>query len=396
MEDIDAILHSAYIIDGLRMDATPAQMMSECMPYGDTACSAEEVCRTIVDEPADPSPGSAVYSKDRIKEYIGSLSDAVHRKRDIPVEFSGAFTRLAIARTLIGTLWEEGHFSLEDIQARIRWEWDCAPVGNMAAFYFSAEAASQYLYDLGVRITGYSLERSGQGNRIYVEDLEIRHEDIFTAAADDPEPVIEEGCRDAAEEYAEYSGTARKMSRKRKCPDAALPENRSWLIYIPFDTCPFKLGGSMLSEKFGRNGDNAPDIKDPDYFIHCYEVLRELVEDGIVTSGVTVSGGGLAAAAQYMCRDTGCTVDMKGLETAYGEKDCIRILFSEVPGVIIQIRDSDYDYVDSQLLLQDIAYYPLGHPDPGRKGIDISETGRPDVFSILEALLNGQAPEGED
>ena len=87
---------------------------------------------------------------------------------------------------------------------------------------------------------------------------------------------------------------------------------------------------------------------------------------------------------------------LKGLETAYGEKDCIRILFSEVPGVIIQIRDSDYDYVDSQLLLQDIAYYPLGHPDPGRKGIDISETGRPDVFSILEALLNGQAPEGED
>ena len=81
MEDIDAILHSAYIIDGLRMDATPAQMMSECMPYGDTACSAEEVCRTIVDEPADPSPGSAVYSKDRIKEYDRSR----HTRRDIMI-----------------------------------------------------------------------------------------------------------------------------------------------------------------------------------------------------------------------------------------------------------------------------------------------------------------------
>ena len=66
----------------------------------------------------------------------------------------------------------------------------------------------------------------------------------------------------------------------------------------------------------------------------------------------------------HICRENGCTIDLKGIETAYMEKDIIRILFAEVPGVIIQIRDSDYDYVDAQLLLQDIAYYPLGHPDP--------------------------------
>ena len=32
MKDIDVILHSEYIIDGQRMEATPAQMLSECMP----------------------------------------------------------------------------------------------------------------------------------------------------------------------------------------------------------------------------------------------------------------------------------------------------------------------------------------------------------------------------
>ena len=30
MKDIDVILHSEYIIDGQRMDSTPAQMLGEC------------------------------------------------------------------------------------------------------------------------------------------------------------------------------------------------------------------------------------------------------------------------------------------------------------------------------------------------------------------------------
>ena len=68
-----------------------------------------------------------------------------------------------------------------------------------------------------------------------------------------------------------------------------------------------------------------------------------------------------------------------------------------MPGVLVQIRDSDYDYVDSQLLLQDVAYYPVGQPDlTGRSGVRISEDRRPDVLSILSALLQEQQSEGED
>lgn len=397
MKDIDDILHSEYIIDGLRMEATPAQMLSECM-YEDDAPVPGKEYRPIVDEPSDPAPGAARFSKAEIRTYLSRLGDAPHDKRDIPAAFPGAFTRLAIARTLIEAIWKEGHFSLENLETKLRWELDCSPVGSMAAFYFSAEAASQYLYDIGVRLTGYSIENSAKGNRIYLEDLTIKYDSLFTAAAaEDPEPVIEEDeCQDAASEYPEYSESQTRVSTVRKCPETLLPDRKSWLIYIPFDTCQFKLGGSVLCDVFGSNGDNAPEIKDPDYFIDCFEVVRELVEDGVVMSGATVSGGGLISAAGYMCRETGCSIDLKGLETAYMEKDPVRILFSEVPGVLVQISDSDYDYVDSQFLLQDIAYYPLGHPDPESEGISVSENGRPDVFSILSALMNGQTSEGED
>ena len=150
---------------------------------------------------------------------------------------------------------------------RAVWEWNCSPVGNMAAFYFSAEAASQYLYDLGVRLSGYSIEGSPDRNRLRLEDLGIRHDALFTVEAEDPEPVIEDGGEDAAGEYPEHSETVVRLPEARKCPDTAVPDRRSWLIYIPFDTCPFKLGGSVFSGEFGNNGDNAPDIN---HYDACY------------------------------------------------------------------------------------------------------------------------------
>ena len=47
------------------------------------------------------------------------------------------------------------------------------------------------------------------------------------------------------------------------------------------------------------------------------------------------------------------------------------------------------------MLLQDIAYYPLGHPSASAKGISFKEKSRNSVAGILASLLS-QASEGED
>jgi phosphoribosylformylglycinamidine (FGAM) synthase-like enzyme len=169
----------------------------------------------------------------------------------------------------------------------------------------------------------------------------------------------------------------------------------SWLVYIPFDTCGFRLGGSLLAEINGHNGGPAPQIMDADYFIDCYEVVRELVEDGIISAGISIGNGGLAAAAMRFCDKKGARLDISGIMSSYQENDSTRILFGEIPGVLIQIRDNDYDYFDSQMLLQDIAYYPLGHPSESGEGVRFSEKGRNGVAEILASLM-GQASEGED
>ena len=107
-------------------------------------------------------------------------------------------------------------------------------------------------------------------------------------------------------------------------------------------------------------------------------MVRELVEDGILLSGVSVKRGGMVAALDSMVSPlVGAEVNISDLKRAYPSSDVVRILFSEVPGVIFQINDSDYDYLDAELLLQDVMYFPLGHP-VRRKG---------KVGAILDSLI---------
>ena len=88
-------------------------------------------------------------------------------------------------------------------------------------------------------------------------------------------------------------------------------------------------------------------------------------------------------------------MDISGIMTSYGENNAVNVLFGEIPGVLIQISDNDFDYIDSQLILQDVAYYPIGHPTASFKGLKFIEKGRKGVADILASLI-GQATEGED
>ena len=78
---------------------------------------------------------------------------------------------------------------------------------------------------------------------------------------------------------------------------------------------------------------------------------------------------------------------------ATGDRDIVRLLFAEVPGVIFQIADIDYDYVDAELLLQDIAFYPLGHPVPGESGVNVTSSDKTGIQTILESLIRSQSSE---
>ena len=181
----------------------------------------------------------------------------------------------------------------------------------------------------------------------------------------------------------------------RQVAASLIPDPQSWIVFIPFDTCAFRLSGSLLSQAYDLSGAAAPDVGDADYFTDCFEVVREMVEDGVVIAGATVREGGMLTALRHMCQDCGAGVNIADIMKTYGEGREERVLFAEVPGVLLQIRDIDYDYFDAEMLLQDVAYFPVGHPIPGG-GLRVDNFSRTGIQSILDSLLLNQGSEGED
>ena len=385
MTEKESALYSQYIIDGIRCDATPAELLDECIREGDIRNPAPSGFQDIIDESTDPPVTSFVYDSSNDNKYLEDCLENLVHDRPFRLLYPGAFTRQRIAKALIDRIWNEGHFNLSDLNLWAKWTWNTRPLGNMAAFYLSAESASAYIFDLGVRLNDY----------IFEETDEESHLHLYAWLPEKEENVSETDCEDIHLKDSPFQSCDTWISENRKCPSEMVPEPSDWLVYIPFDTCSYRIGGSLLAQTQGHNGGVGLHIQDPYYFIDCYEVVRELVEDGIVVAGATVSDGGLATATASMCRGCGTSIDLNGLMSSYQETDRTKLLFGEIPGVILQIRDVDYDYLDSQLLLQDIAYYPIGHPDPEKSGVSFKEGRRSGVAVILASLLE-QASEGED
>lgn len=386
MKEKTSALHSKYIIDGVSRQLTPAEMLDDCLASAEGNPATENAdFEPIVDESTDPSPSMNKFKSDGINDYLDKVLSLVGEQRPFPILFSEPFTKGRIAKALLDTMWMNGSFKLGDLTIAAKWRWNSRPLGNMAAFYASAEAAADYIDGLGICLSGYS----------------------FSESARLCQALFKVGASDRSEDQGEddiflpgdapFGSEHPVLGRRRAVPDKLAADPGSWIIYVPFDTCGFRLGSSLLCEALGQNGDNCPEIGDADYFIDCHEVVREFVEDGVLVSAATVSDGGLLTALKLMCSGgTGADIDINGIMSAYGENDSVRILFSEVPGAIIQIKDSDYDYVDAEFLLQDIAYYPVGHPAMGSGDVKVKIGGDSGISGILSSLLNSQASEGED
>ncbi len=369
---VQDLLYSPFIIDGAPKKLTPAQMLRECTAH--PPLEKEGDFETIADERRDPAPGGAVLSEKTVEKYAKAL-DGFHR--GMPLPFAGSFTASKVARALLDTIWYCGHFRLPDLSLKAAWKWQYKDMGEAAAFYESVESACNYIDALGIGLETYSVTAGAPSVSFKANALEQME-------MDEEEELFSE---------RPSGGEKTHLGRRRKALSSFVTEPSDWILYIPFDSCDFRLGGSALAEVTGARAAAAAEVGDADCFMDCFEVVRELVEDGIVKAGATVGEGGLMTALRSLSSaGTGADVSISEILRSYGESSPLRVLFGEVPGVVIQIADIDYDYVDAEFILQDVVYFPLGHPVPGSPKVKVSD--RVEIPQILESLLN--TLEGED
>ncbi len=334
---------SRYIIDGIEMPLTPAQLLS-----ADSGSEQLPPLESIIDESVDPAIIQRQSDPSKITKYLSQLRGLNDDSRIEPC-FAAQQTKAAMFASLVDAMWTKGPFQLENLALEPTWTWQEEGIGSMAAFYASVSAVAEACDDLLCHCRKWTV-KEGQPS---------------------------------------LSFTIPKRG-ERLVADAFVRDEDSWIIYVPFSTAAFRLGGSLLNHSLSLRGGIAPTFEDPDYFIDCIELVREFVEDGIALSARTVYRGGLLLALDSMCGDNfGAAIDIADLLRAYPSSNSVAVLFGEVPGVLFQIQDADFDYIDAEFLLQDVMYFPLGHVTDRQRGrrSNIAISTQDSLGSILSALV---------
>ena len=248
-----------------------------------------------------------------------------------------AGSRLAIAESLTNLVWAPVEDGIKGVSLSANWMWPCRNLGEDARLYKAVKAASDFAIELGINIpTGKDsmsmTQKYPDGEKVLSPGTLI----VSTVAQ----------CKDVY-----------KIVR----PDLKHIED-SVITYIPFDFIDsetFALGGSAFSQVTNQLGNESVDVKNGNYFVECFEAVQKMVENKLVLAGHDISAGGLVTALMEMCYPStkgGIVADL----TSLGEKDSVRVLFSEMPGVVLQINRKDVDNVSSIATEFGVKLYQIG------------------------------------
>jgi len=240
---------------------------------------------------------------------------------------------LSIAEALTNIMWAPLTDKLKSVSLSANWMWPCKNPGEDARLYRAVKAASDFAIALGINIpTGkdsLSMTQKYNDQLVYSPGTVI-----ITAAAE--------------------------IDNIRKIVEPVIVNDpNTSLLYIDMSRDSFKPGGSSFAQILNRLGDEVPTVRDPAYFKEVFDTIQDLIIKGKILSGHDISAGGMLTSLLEMCFSNttgGVTVNL----SAINESDTVKILFSQNPGIIIQVKDEDE--VAEILLENRISYFSIGHP----------------------------------
>ena len=245
---------------------------------------------------------------------------------------------LSIAEALTNIIWATIQDGIKGISLSANWMWPARNEGENARLYEAVKAVSDFAIALGINIpTGkdsLSMTQKYKDKTVYSPGT------VIISAAGEVKDI-------------------------RKIVKPVLQNNPdSILLYIDFSKDKYCLGGSSFAQLTGKLGDRTPNVKDPEYFVHAFEAIQQLIDKGKILAGHDISAGGMITTLLEMTfadENAGLNIDLSSLN----KTDIIELLFSENPGIIIQIKDKHE--VFSLLEQNEIDFYPIGYPLSERK-----------------------------
>ncbi len=252
---------------------------------------------------------------------------------------------LSIAEALTNIIWAPIEEGIRGISLSANWMWPCRHKGEDARLYAAVTAASEFAIALGINIP------TGKDSLSMTQKYKDGSE-VFS-----PGTVI----ISAAGEVIDF----------RKTVEPAICNNtNARILYIDLSGDSFKTGGSSFSQSQNCLGNDTPEVKDPAYFVKVFDTVQQLISEGLILAGHDISAGGMIVTLLEMCFPhprSGMSINLNMI----AEEDIIKILFSENPGIIIQVEDTS---VEKLLLNRQIKYQVIGQ-FAAIDSIDISRAG---------------------
>jgi phosphoribosylformylglycinamidine synthase len=237
---------------------------------------------------------------------------------------------LSITEALTNLVWAPIEDGLAGVSLSANWMWPCKNHGEDARLYEAVKAVSDFACSLGINIpTG---KDSLSMMQKYADGKQVKS----------PGTVI-------------ISAVGEVSDITKVIEPALRNETGSKLIYIDFSEDNFSLGGSSFAQAMGKIGNTAPIVREPNYFKHSFKAVQNAIISEEILAGHDISAGGLITALLEMCfpnKDIGLSLDLSNL----GE-DLVAMLFSEQPGVIVQVNDGR---LQKRLTRNGIINYELG------------------------------------
>ena len=104
-------------------------------------------------------------------------------------------------------------------------------------------------------------------------------------------------------------------------------------------------------------------VKDSAKFAKTFDLIQTLIEEEHILAGHDISAGGMVTALLEMCfaqEEFGLEVDLSGIEAG----DDAQLLFSEKPGLIIQIGNENNVSVKDRLKSLGVTFHEIAVPKP--------------------------------
>lgn len=243
-----------------------------------------------------------------------------------------AGSRLAVAEALTNLIWAPLKDQIKSISLSANWMWPAKNKGENARLYNAVEALSDFAIKLGINIpTGKDslsmTQKYPDGKIVYSPGT------VIISAVGEVEDI-------------------------QKCITPVLKQKEGTkIVYIDFSKSDFELGGSSFAQTLNIIGKRVPDITDAAYFAKVFNTVQQLISDEKILAGHDISSGGLITTLLEMnFSNFGYGMDIN--LDCFGDKNMVRIMFSENPGIVIQLENEDE--VVHVLKKNNITYQVLG------------------------------------